>query len=217
MRTHVITLGVLLAAAPAPAFADSHNELSIGSFGRAMHASSANAITPDSLGGGVLGYARELALPVVPRLALWATAGLSWGGASGTMFSTLATELDTVALTLGGRARYQLHRLVAVGGRLDVGSARAKLTLREGARTLSDHGWGGTSTAAASVDLLALAYPRFKLGFRFELGYTATTAIALAPAEGNDASTIQLQMSQASIGHLDVGGRFVSFTAISQF
>ena len=153
----------------------------------------------------------------MPGLQTWATAGFSWGGADGTMFSTLTTGLDTLSFTVGGRARYEVFRHLAVGARLDLGTARAALTLREGDRELSDHGWGATSTAAASIDLLAIAGDNFKLGLRFELGYTLTSAIELAPAEASDPTEIQLQMSQASFGHLDVGGKFASFTAISQF
>jgi len=215
MRAHLAVLLVLASAAPA--LADAHNEVSIGSYSRAMHASSANAVTSDSLGGGVLGYARELDLGLMPRLQTWATAGLAWGGADGTMFSTLTTELDTLSLTVGGRARYQVFRRLAAGARVDIGTARAALTLREGNRELSDHGWGGTTTAAASLDLLGFAGPDFKLGLRLELGYTMTSAIELAPAEANDASMIQLGMSQASLGHLDVGGKFFAFTMLSQF
>ena len=215
MRAHFALLLVLAAAAPA--LADGHNEVLIGSFDRAMHASSANAVTSESLGGMVLGYAHELDLGLLPKLQTWATAGFSWGGANGTMFSTLTTEIDALSFTLGGRARYEVFSHIAVGARLDLGTARAALTLREGDRQLSDSGWGGTTTAATSADLLAYAGPAFKLGFRFELGYTMTSAIPLAPSEAKDPSQNHLQMSQASLGHLDLGGRFVSFTAISQF
>jgi hypothetical protein len=208
---------LILAAIASPAFAGGANEVSIGSYTRAMHASSANAVTNDSLGGGVLGFGRSLDLGVMPGLQSWATAGFAWGSADGTMFSTLTTELDTLAFTLGGRARYDVWSHLAVGGRVDIGMARAALTMTEGPRELSDSGWGMTSTAAADLDLLLVAGKSFKLGARLELGYTLTSAIALAPAEANDSSTIMLESSQASLGHLDVGGKFFSLTVISQF
>ena len=213
----LLATGCVLVAGATLAHADPHNELSIGSFARAMHASSADAVTSDSLGGGVLTYARELPLGLASGLQTWATAQLAWGSASGTMFSTLTTEIGTLAVSVGGRARYQLHPRFGVGGRLDFGTSRAALTLTEGSRELSDHGWGGTTTAAASADLLALAGSRFKLGLRFELGYTPTSAVALAPKEASDGSMIQLGASQASLGSLDLGGRFFSFTILSQF
>ncbi len=208
---------LIVAALAGSAAADAKNEVSIGSFDRAMHASSANAVTTDSLGGGVLGYARSLDLGLSPKLQTWATGGFSWGGADGTMFSTLTTELDTLAFTAGGRARYAVWNHLQVGGRIDLGMARAALTLREGNRALDDSGWGMTASAAAAVDLLAWSGPSFSFGFRLELGYTVTSAIELAPAERNDASTIQLEMSQASLGHLDLGGKFFSLTVLSQF
>lgn len=213
MKTQLLIIGALAGAA----HADARNEVSIGSFDRAMHASSANAVTKDSLGGGALGYARKLELGLVPGLQTWATGGFSWGSADGTMFSTLTTELDTLSFTAGGRARYALLSRVQVGGRVDLGMARAALTMREGTRELYDKGWGMTASGAASVDLLAWSSASFQLGVRVELGYTLTSAIELAPAEANDPSTIQLPMSQASLGHLDVGGKFFSFTVLSQF
>ena len=215
MRAHLAALLVLASAGTARA--DSPNEVSIGSFDRAMRASSANAVTSDSLGGGTLGYGRSLDLGLMPGLQTWLTGGFSWGGAEGTMFSTLTTELDTLAFSIGGRARYNVWNHLAVGARLDVGTQRAALTLTEGSRTLSDSGWGSSSTAAASLDLLAYAGSAFKLGVRLELGYTLTSAIELAPSEANDESTIQLQMSQASLGHLDLRGKFFSLTVLSQF
>ncbi|CAN5923356.1 hypothetical protein BH11MYX3_BH11MYX3_21600 [soil metagenome] len=215
MRAPLAVCFVLAAAAPA--LADPHNEISLSSYARALRSSSANAVTADGLFGGALGYAREIKLGLMPRLETWATGNFSWGGADGTMFSTLTTEVRTLSFTVGGGARYFVFDRLAVGGRLDVGTARAALTLEEGSRSLHDSGWGGTGTAAASIDMLAIAARSFKLGLRFELGYSMTTAIDLAPSEANDASTIQLEMSQASLGHLDMGGRFFSFALMSQF
>jgi hypothetical protein len=211
------TTFLMLAALVGTAHADAKNEVSVGSFDRAMHASSANAVTTDSLGGGVIGYARKLDLGLSSRLQTWATGGISIGGAEGTMFSTLTTELDTLSFTAGGRARYTVWRNLRVGGRVDLGMARAALTLREGDRELHDTGWGMTATAAAALDLLAVASSRFQFGVRLELGYTVTSAIELAPAEANDSSMIHLEMSQASLGHLDLGGKFFSLTLLSQF
>jgi hypothetical protein len=215
MRATLSLLLVLVAAGPA--LADPRNEISIGSYTRAMNASSANAVTADSLGGGTFNYARKLDLGLFPGLQTWATGQFTFGTASGTMFSTLTTELDTMTFTAGGRARYPLHPHLALGARLDLGTAYAALQLTEGSRQLSDHGWGGTATAATSLDLLAYSGEHWNLGIRLELGYTLTSAVELAPAEGNDPSTIQLEMSQASLGHLDVGGKFFAFTVMNQF
>jgi hypothetical protein len=210
-------LALLLVAGTAHITDAGNNELTLGSSVRALRSSSANAVTTDSLTGGTLQAARALHLDLMPRLEVWATAGLDWGGAEGVMFQTMTTELDTLGLTLGGRARYPLHSHLAVGGRLDLGTARNELTLTGNGHTVSDAAWGGTMTAAASVDLLAIAHPRFSLGLRFELGYITATATALSPREAGDASKIELDEMQASIGHLDLGGRYLSFAVLSQF
>lgn len=215
MRLSLATLLVLAAAGPAAA--DAHNEVSIGSYTRALRTSSANAITNDSLAGGVFAYAREIDLRLVPGLETWATAAFAFGGVDGTMFSSLTTDLSTQQFSFGGRALYSVLRPVAVGARLDLGPSRAALALTEGSRRLSDSGWGVSTTAAVSVDVRALSFPRFKLGMRLELGYVLASKIELAPAEANDSSTIQLEMSQASLGHLDLSGRYFSATIASQF
>lgn len=215
MRTHLAIALVLLASGTAGA--ETQNEVTMGSFTRALRTSSANAVTSDSLGGAVVGYARAVDLPLLPRLRTWATIGFAGGSVEGRMFSTLTTNLSTQTFFAGGRAQYDLLRFVAVGGRLDAGPSRAGLTLTEGSRTLHDSAWGVAATAAVSLELRALAFPRFKLGLRAELGYTLASKVELAPAEANDASTIQLEMSQASLGHLDVSGKFFSMMIASQF
>ena len=215
MRTTLAALLVLVTAGTAAA--DAHNEVMVGSYTRALRASSANAVTENSLGGGVLGYARELDLGLMPKLQTWATAGFAWGEADGTMFSTLTTHLSTQTFSFGGRAQYNVFRHLAVGGRLDLGPSRAGLTLTEGPRTLHDSAWGVATTAAVTLDARMLAFPGFKLGLRAELGYTMASKVDLAPAEANDSSMIQLEMSQASLGHLDVSGKYFSVTMLSQF
>jgi len=218
MRIAHLSPLLLVVAAASNAAADPHNELTIGSFDRALHSSSANAVTSDSLGGGALAYARKIDLGLVPGLQTWATANLAWGSADGTMFTTMTTQLETLGFSFGGRARYPIYsdHLVA-GARIDLGPSRTALTLREGARELYDKGWGLATTAALSLDLLAYAGSSFRFGLRTELGYTLTSAVELAPTEAKDGSTIQLPMSQATLGHLDVGGKFFSLTVVSQF
>lgn len=193
------------------------NELSLGSYNRALRTGSANAVTDDTLGGGTLAIGRALDLGLFPNLDVWATSAFSWGGADGSMFQTMTTEVDTIALTFGGRARYTVHRRVAVGARLDLGTARTGLTIHGNGHTVSDAAWGGTATAAATLDLLAIAHPAFALGLRVELGYVTMTAPSLSPRADQDDSKILLDEMQASIGGLDLGGRFMSFSVLSQF
>ncbi len=194
-----------------------NTEVSTGSYNRALRSESANAVTDDTLTGINLGAARKLHLDLFPKLDLWVTAGFVWGVAEGTLFQTMSTTVDTTGLTVGGRASYALHRYLHVSARLDLGTAQSSLQIQGNGHTVSDTGWGGNVTTALGVDVMMVAQPRFALGFRFDLGYVAATAVALSPHDGGDASKIELDAMQASIGHLDLGGRFLSFSVISQF
>jgi len=214
MRT---LLALTVIAATASSATAGKNEVTLGSHNRALRASSANAVTNDTLGGGQLAVARHLRLDLYPRLEVWATGGFSWGGAEGTLFQTMTTEVDSYGFTLGGRARYSLHRMLHASARIDVGPARQSLTIVGNGHTVSDAAWAGTATAALGLDLLILAYPRFSLGFRFDLGYVAATGAALSPREEGDSTKIELDAMQASIGKLDLGGRFFAFSVLSQF
>lgn len=207
---------LLVTAASAPAHAGD-NELTIGSFSRALHTSSANAVTSDSLGGGHLAYGRALRLDLMPGLALWVAGEMTWGGATGTLFQSMSTEIDMLGFTAGGRAVYTLHPRLAVSGRLDVGTARTELTVHGAGQALSDAAWAGIAGTGIGVDLLAMSRPRFSLGLRFELGYVTATAPALSPHAAADDGKIELDAMQASIGSLDLGGRYLSFSVLSQF
>jgi len=209
-----------LAAAPATATAGDRNELTLGSWNRALRSASANAVTDENLGGGALGYARDLGIRPAPRLALWATGGLAWADAQGSMFQTLSTQIDTLGLSVGARARYHLLTRVVASARLELGTQRAGLRLTDAmGRSAGDSAWGATATAAAAVDLLAIAGRRFSLGLRAELGYVAASAPALTAASdhGGDGDTIRLPATESSLGHLDLGGRFLAFSMLSQF
>jgi hypothetical protein len=211
---------LLLAAAAAPARAGDGNELTIGSWNRALRSPSANAVTDDNLAGGALTYARDLRIRPVPGLAVWATGSFTWAGAGGTMFRTLATDVGVLGLSAGGRARYRLHDRVAASARLDLGAARTRLRLEDAmGRAAADARWAGIATVAVGLDLLAIAGPRFALGLRAEVGYVAARAPALtaSPDSGDDDDVIRLPMSETSLGHLDLGGRFFGVSLVSQF
>jgi hypothetical protein len=216
----VLSAAAVLAAA-APAHAGDQNELTIGSWNRALRSASANAVTDDNLGGGVLTYARDLRIRPVPRLAVWATGAFTWAGAEGQMFQTLTTEIDSLGLAAGARARYRVYSWLAVSARADLGTARTALRLTDAmGRSASDARWAGTATAAAALDLLAVAGPRFTLGLRAELGYTAASAPALTATSDrgeSDGDMLRLPVNESSLGHLDLGGRFFGFSLLSQF
>jgi hypothetical protein len=201
------------------AHAETKNEVTIGSYTRALHASSANALTDDSLAGPAFGYARKLPLALAPKLELWATAHLAGGVVQGEMFQSLATDVSNVQFSFGGRARYRLWRFVHATARLDAGAQKAWLELKDMAgHSAADSGWGAVATAALGIDLLPIELRRFGLGFRAELGYVATSAIELtAKSEGAPDDTIVLDRMAASLGHLDIGGRYFAFQVSLQF
>ncbi len=200
------------------AYAD-HHEVMYGGGLRSLHKPSANAVTSDSLDGTFLGYAHALDIEPMPGLGVWAEAGMGWGGTEGMMFQTLTTEVSTMAFTAGGRARYQLHRLAAVSARLDVGTARAAFSLRDDAgHTASDHGWGAVTSVGAALDLFALRNKRFAIGLRVDVGYVAASGISLvATPESSSDGTLQLQMTAAGLGTLDLSGSTFGVSLVSQF
>lgn len=214
MRTILATALVLAAATPALA---EDNELTIGSSVRALRSDSANAVTGEGLGGPTLAYGRAVWRGLIPNLAVWATGGLQWGSSEGTLFQTMDTEIDLFGITGGGRAVYTVHPRIAVSARLDLGAARTGLTLARGDRRVSDDGWGATAGAALGLDLRVIERHPVALGLRVELGYVAHTDVELAPRAATDETRIELDTMQASIGHLDLGGPYATFSLLGQF
>jgi hypothetical protein len=212
MRTVIITIAVC-AASPALA---GNNEFSIGNTNRSLRTTSANAVTTENLGGVQLGVARQIHLDLVSNLQIWGAVGFSSTSAEGELFG-MPTEIDALDITFGGTARYVLHRHLAVVGHLDLGPSRSSLAIEGNNKRVADSAWGATATGALGVDLFLIAYPRFSLGARFEMGYTTHSATALSPVEGASEDMLVLSESQASIGHLDLGGRFYAFSLLSQF
>jgi hypothetical protein len=200
----------------ATAYAGNRNELTLGAGSRALRSNSANAVTDDSLANGYLSYGRRLDLTLVPQLETWVTGGFTWGATEGALFQ-MDTEIDTLGFTGGGRLRYVLHPNLAVAARLDVGTVRTALALDGLGHRVSDAGWGAMFGGAVGVDAYAIAHPTFSLGLRVELGYVTMTSPALSPREEQDDSMIHLDAQQASIGHLDLGGRYLSFSMLGTF
>ena len=211
-------IAIALVLLSSTAYAE-RNELSYGGGFRALHSSSANAVTEDSLTGGQLGYAHALDLSLLPDLELWAQAGFGWGGTDGTMFQTLSTDVSTINFTAGGRARYELHRLAIASAHIDLGTARAAFSLRDGAgHTASDHGWGAITSVGAALDLFAIRRKRFALGVRVDLGYVYASGIDLvATPESSSDGTLQLEMTAAGLGSLDLSGPTFNAALVSTF
>jgi hypothetical protein len=206
-------------ALPATAYGDTnHDELWIGGSARALRSPGANALTDDNLAGTSFGYARDLGIPLLPDLAVWADAGMTIGAADGTMFQTVSTEISTIGLTGGLRARYQLHRLIAASAHLALGAQRARVAIRDNTgASASDHGWGTIAQASAALDLFAVARPPFGIGLRVELGYVAARAIELTPRRGTSSDVLMLPADDRALGRLDLSGPTFAASLVGQF
>jgi hypothetical protein len=212
-----IAIPIALIFATSVAHAD-HNEVLLGGGTRALRSSSADAVTADSLGIGGVGYARELGLEPVSHLALWAESRFDWGTVDGNMFQTMSTHVASGSLVVGGGARYALHRLVGATARVDLGTARTSLSLNDGSgHTASDSGWGAVVQGALGVEVFLERSQVFGFGLRAELGYTATSGVALTPHADSSSDTLKLQMTDASIGHLDLSGPSFALAMVGQF
>jgi hypothetical protein len=213
MRTDIIVAALL---APAAALAG-NNEITVASATRSLPSSSASAVATDDLGGGALGYARELAA-LAPRLGLWIEGDFAAASTTGTLFQTMTTQIHELALASGARLRYSPIRHLAVAARLDVGAARTQLELDDSAgHAASDSRWSPFARAAAALDLLAIDNRRFAFGLRVELGYVATRGPTLQPTPQNGGDAIKLPTMTSSIGRLDLSGPYVAVGLTTAF
>ena len=125
------------------------NEVSFGSTARALRSSSADAITGDSLVGGGVGIGRALGVELPRRLTLWSDAGISWSGATGTMFSVLGTDLFDTTITAGLHLRYQPIRNIGISAGVAIGAQHASLSITDTmAHTASDTAWGALALSS---------------------------------------------------------------------
>jgi hypothetical protein len=216
----LIAAAILTSAAIAHAGTPGTHEVSFGSKTRALRTSSANALTDESLAGGGVAYEHALGFRLIPDLALWATATIGGGSADGTLFQTMSTDLDTFDLGLGARARYPLRgQWLRATARLAVGAARTSVELRDEGHTAGDSAWGPTVESALGLEL-ATARPnaRISFGVRLEVGYVAAAPVSLTatPSSGSG-GTLQLDMSPASLGRLNMSGGTFAFSLLSEF
>jgi hypothetical protein len=197
-----------------------HLEVSFGAAARALRSPSANALTGSNLDGAAFGLARDigrdLAIDSLHDLSLWAEAGLVSSSATGTMFQSLSTSIDGLAITAGLGARYRLHRLLGVNLHAGVGAQRARVAITEGPATAYDHAWGVLAEGSAAVDIFAVRRP-FGLGLRLEAGYALAQGIALTPHTDHPDDTRPLAMVSASLGRLDLSGPSAALSAFGQF
>ncbi len=203
---------------PSIASADGH-EITFGTDARAMRSSSADALTGDALVGAHLELGRALDLGLPHHLVVWADADAIWSGAKGTMFDEFATTLFSTTLTGGLRLRYQPIRNLGISAGVAFGAQHASLTLTDSTDHEADDGaWGAVARASVKLDLLAVDKPKFGLGIRGELGYLAAQGVELVPKQQRaDDGTLYIPMTEASLGHLDLGGPYVNISLLTQF
>lgn len=204
------------------AIAGHHDEVSLGGTARALRSPSANALTGANLAGMSLGIARDLGhdlgVSPAPGLTLWAEAGLVTGSADGTMFQSLSTSIDELALTGGLAARYRLHRRITASARVAFGAQRVRAAITDSTGTTAyDHAWGAMASASAALDVFLLTPPHFGLGLRLEAGYVAAQGIALTLHTDRPGDAIPLTMTELSLGHLDLSGPSAGLSLLGQF
>jgi opacity protein-like surface antigen len=208
---------LLLCAAASPALADD-NEVSIGFTGRSLRSNSANAVSDDNLAGGELTYARGVPVELPGDVGIQLIGGFNWNSVSGTMFNTMQTDVGSTGFSVGLRARYAIHKRVVANARADLGMNHTSLDLEMNGRTLSDAKWHAVTRGSLGVDVYAAQTNRVSVGARFEFGYVLATEAELAPREDtSDGETIMLPETQASIGGLDLGGRYFSVSFVLGF
>ena len=217
MRATIAPIALLLTVSAAPAHAENRHELWIGGSARALRSPSANALTDRNLGGASLGVARDLGISLVPGGGIWLEAGLTTGTAEGTMFQSLSTELATLDVTGGLRARYPLHRLIAASVRVDLGAQRVQLDIAGNGTTASDTSWGPVASAGAALDLFAKASAPFGFGLRLELGYVVAPGLTVNPHRSVPDDMLTLAMTDFALGKLDLGGPTFAASFVGQF
>jgi hypothetical protein len=195
-------IATLIVLASSTAHADT--ELSLGTDVRALRTSSANALTDDSLWGGHVMVARQL----VPNV--WVTGAAGIDGATGTMFE-MSTSVLQESLTAGVRGRYPITGPLFAIAHVDLGLSNTDIKLEDPSyQTLSDHAWAPLAAGALGIEVGS--------HFRFELGYVACAPVELtAKSHPADDGTIRLPMTQASLGSLDLSGKYASISWLVRF
>lgn len=192
---------LLIVLASSTAFADT--EIGLGTDVRALHSSSANALTDDSLFGGHVVVAHAL-LP-----DLFVTGSASIAGVTGTMFE-MSTSVLQESFTAGAYGRYHLRGPLSAIAHAELGLSNTDIKLEDPSyQTLSDHAWAPLAAGAVGLELR---------WFRFEVGYVACAPVELtAKTHPPDDGTIRLPMTQASLGSLDLSGKYASISWLVRF
>lgn len=210
-----IALAVLAIPASGRAERANNDELWLGAGARALATSSANAITDASLAGGSLGYARDLGLSR-SGVVMWAEGAALVGSATGSMFTSMSTRIDTAAFTGGLSARFAVRRWLVASVRAAVGVQRIELELDTGV-SYEDAAWGGIAALGGAVDLLPLTRRPFGFGFRAEASYVLARGVSLSPERPSPDEVMTLPSRDLGFGELDLSGPAFTISAIVQF
>lgn len=194
-------IALVIVLASSTAYADT--EVGLGTDVRALHSSSANALTDDSLWGGHVMVARAL------RSDVWLTGAANIAGATGTMFEMSTTVLQE-SFSAGVRGRYRVRGPLSAIAHVQLGLSNTDIKLEDASyQTLSDHAWAPLVAGALGLELGPV---------RFEVGYVACAPVELtAKSHPPDDGTIRLPMTQASLGSLDLSGKYASISWLVRF
>ena len=193
---------LLIVLASSTAFADTG--VGLGTDVRALHSSSANALTDDSLWGGHVMVAHA----VLPDVFVTGAAGIA--GATGTMFE-MSTSVLQESFSAGVRGRYHLRGPLWAIAHAQLGLSNTDIKLEDSSyQTLSDHAWAPFASGSLGVEV--------GRHFLVELGYVACVPVELtAKSHPPDDGTIRLPMTQASLGSLDLSGKYASISWLVNF
>ncbi len=195
---------------PAPAATPSKWSIDFGSHIRWLGDTSGAILTSDPLAGARVTIGRSLTQVTAPRRQLDIGLFARWmfGGATGTIFQDLSTNLTQHALTAGARIDAALVWRLRLVAQAEAGMARTALTVTEGAMMpVSDHAWGLYGAASLGTDLSLVSYRRFRLGLTADLGYTVASPVSLRALPGDRPSEdLSIPTTYASIGKLDTRG-----------
>jgi len=222
-RLAFTTAAIVLTALTTTAHADDPPawRIEMGSSTRWLGDTSAAAVTTDTLGLFVLSGERRFATLALPRglvVELAGTGALATGGAGGTMFQTLSTNLDTLELLAGVHASARLVRMMVVSARAELGADKVSLRIaptgQPAMTSVDDRGWGRAAAASIGAELDPIARPQLRLGVGAELGYTWTSAVEMHASPGDEGDPdLTIRTAFASIGRLDLDGWSLRVTA----
>lgn len=224
-RTSLFLVVALVIAAARAAHAGPAWRVDAGNSTRWLGSTSAASLTTETLATANFGAERTVAVVHAPfgiPVELAGGVGVSFGSVTGTVFQTLATEIDAADFVAAAHATAHVSSRIAISGRASLGAARAAVTVTDmyslGLTPVDDHGWGSVSAASLGAEFAPVATRRFRLGVGAEVGYVATSAIAMHAYPGDRPDgDLAIATTYASIGHLDLGGWALRFSVHAAF